>query len=190
MNSKEVNTILNKYRRDQSSIIAILQDIQEQERYLPRELLEYVAQKLDIPLSKLYHLSTFYTAFSLEPRGKHLINVCLGTACHVRGASRLVDRLESSLGISAGSTTADFTFSLETVNCLGACALGPVLVIDGEYFGQMTPEKVNDLLQKYRKKPQKKVKAASKKAKTRKTQKVSAVKRSKKTTKGKKKKGR
>jgi NADH-quinone oxidoreductase subunit E len=190
MNNKAVNAILSKYKKDQSSIIAILQDIQEQEKYLPRDALEYVGQKLDIPLSKLYHLSTFYSAFSLEPRGKHLINVCLGTACHVRGASKLVDRLESALGISAGGTTDDLTFTLETVNCLGACALGPVLVIDGEYFGQMTPEKVEDLLQKYRKKPKKKVKAVSKKAKTGKTQKVSAVARAKKTTKGKKTKGR
>jgi NADH-quinone oxidoreductase subunit E len=190
MNTKAVNSILNKYKSDHSSIIAILQDIQEQEKYLPREVLEYVGQKLDMPLSKLYHLSTFYTAFSLEPRGKHLINVCLGTACHVRGASKLVDRLENALGISAGGTTDDLTFTLETVNCLGACALGPVLVIDGEYFGQMTPEKVEDILQKYRKKPKKKVKVVSKKATTGKTKKVSAVARAKKTTKGKKTKGR
>jgi NADH-quinone oxidoreductase subunit E len=187
MNSKEVNLVLNKYKRDQSSIIAILQDIQEQERYLPREVLEYVAQRLDIPLSKIYYLSTFYKAFSLEPRGKHIINVCLGTACHVRGAARLVDRLESDLGISAGGTTADRTFSLETVNCLGACALGPVVVIDGEYFGQMTPEQVDDLLQKYRKKPKKKVRFSTKGAKARKAQKGSAVKGAKK---GKKKRGR
>jgi NADH-quinone oxidoreductase subunit E len=190
MNNKELNLILNKYKRDRSSIIAILQDIQEQERYLPRELLEYVAQRLDIPLSKIYYLTTFYRAFSLEPRGKHIINVCLGTACHVRGAARLVDRLESDLGISAGGTTADLTFSLETVNCLGACALGPVVVIDGEYFGQMTPEQVDDLLQKYRKKARKKVRGATKSAKARKAQRVSAVKGAKKTKKRKKKRGR
>jgi NADH-quinone oxidoreductase subunit E len=190
MKSKEVNAILNKHKHDQSSIIAILQDIQEQERYLPRDMLEYVAQKLDIPLSKIYYLSTFYKAFSLEPRGKHLLNVCLGTACHVRGAARLVDRLESDLGISAGKTTADLTFSLETVNCLGACALGPVVVIDGEYFGQMAPEKVDDLLQKYRRKPKKKAKVSTKSAKARKPQKASAVKGSRKAKKAVKKKGR
>ena len=156
MNNKEVNAILNKYKRDQSSIIAILQDIQEGERYLPRDVLEYVAQKLDISLSKIYHLSTFYQAFSLEPRGKHIINVCVGTACHVRGAAKLVDRLEGDLEISAGGTTADRAFSLESVNCLGACALGPVVVVDGEYFGQMGPEKIDDLLQKYQKKSRKK----------------------------------
>jgi len=186
MKSKEVvKAILSKYKRDQSAIIAILQDVQEQERYLPRDVLEYVAQRLDIPLSKIYYLSTFYKAFTLEPRGKHLINVCLGTACHVRGVARIVDRLESDLGISAGETTSDLNFSLETVNCLGACALGPVVVIDGEYFGQMAPEKVDDLLQRYRKKSKKRVKISAKGAKTRKAQKVS-----KKAKKGKKKIGR
>jgi NADH-quinone oxidoreductase subunit E len=184
MNSKSINAILSKHKRDQSAIIAILQDIQEQKRYLPREVLEYVAEKLDMPLSKIYYLSTFYKAFSLEPRGKHLINVCLGTACHVRGAARLVEKLESDLRISAGGTTADLTFSLETVNCLGACALGPVMVIDGEYFGQMKPEQVDDLLQRYRKKPKKKVKVSVKSAKARKAKKVS-----KKAKKGKKKRG-
>ena len=190
MNSKEVNTILNKYKRDQSSIIAILQDIQERERYLPRDLLEYVAQKLDISLSKIYHLSTFYQAFSLEPRGKHIINVCLGTACHVRGAAKLVDRLESDLKISAGGTTVDRTFSLESVNCLGACALGPVVVVDVEYFGQMVPEKIDDLLKKYQKKSRKRVKVSAKSARTRKSQKISAVKGTRKVKKGTKKRGR
>lgn len=185
MNNKEVNAILNKYKRDQSSIIAILHDIQEQERYLPREVLECVAQRLDISLSKIYHLSTFYKAFSLEPRGKHLINVCLGTACHVRGAARLVDRMESSLGIGAGGTTANLAFSLETVNCLGACALGPVVVIDGEYFGQMVPERVDDILQQYRRKPKKKGRVAAKSAKARK-----AKRGPKKVKKGTKKRGR
>jgi NADH-quinone oxidoreductase subunit E len=185
MNNKEVNAILSKYKRDQSSIIAILQDIQEQKRYLPRDVLEYVSEKLDIPLSKLYHLSTFYKAFSLEPRGKHLINVCLGTACHVRGAARLVEKMEGDLKISAGETTSDHNFSLETVNCLGACALGPVVVVDGEHHGQMKPEEVDDLLKKHRRKPKKKIKASAKSAKTGKAKKVT-----KKAKKVKKKRGR
>ena len=190
MNNKEINTILNKYKRDQSSIIAILQDIQEGERYLPRDVLEYVAQKLGISLSKIYHLSTFYQAFSLEPRGKHIMNVCLGTACHVRGAAKLVDRLEGDLKISAGGTTADRAFSLETVNCLGACALGPVVVVDGEYFGQMGPEKVGDLLQKYHEKSRTKVKVSAKSTRTRQSKKVLAVKGTKKIKKGTKKRAR
>ena len=110
--------------------------------------------------------------------------MCLGTACHVRGAARLVDGLENNLGISAGETTADLTFSLETVNCLGACALGPVVVIDGEYFGQMAPEQVDDLLKKYRKRTKKKIKVSTKGTKSKKAQKVS-----KKAKKGKKKRG-
>ena len=190
MNSKEVNTILNKYKRDQSSIIAILQDIQESERYLPRDVLEYVAKKLDVSLSEIYHLSTFYQAFSLEPRGKHLINVCLGTACHVLGAAKLVDRLEGDLKISAGGTTADRAFSLETVNCLGACALGPVVVVDGEYFGQVGPEKIGDILQKHRKRYKKKVKVSVKSTRTRPSKKVTTVTGSKKVKKGTKKKAR
>ena len=190
MNNKEINTILNKYKRDQSSIIAILQDIQEGERYLPRDVLEYVAQKLGISLSKIYHLSTFYQAFSLEPRGKHIMNVCLGTACHVRGAAKLVDRLEGDLKISAGGTTADRAFSLETVNCLGACALGPVVVVDGEYFGQMGPDKVGDLLQKYHEKSRTKVKVSAKSTRTRQSKKVLAVKGTKKIKKGTKKRAR
>ena len=184
MNSKQASAILNKYKNDPSSVIAILQDIQEQERYLPRDTLEHVARKLDIPLSKIYHLSTFYKAFSLEPRGKHVINVCLGTACHVRGAAKLADSLESDLGIKAGGTTADRNFSLETVNCLGACALGPVMVIDGEYFGQMSPEKIGDVLKKYRKKPKKKATSPAKSAKAGKTLKVSAAKGTGKAKKG------
>lgn len=184
MKNKEVNAILSKYKRDHSSIIAILQDIQEQKGYLPRDVLEYVSEKIEIPLSKLYHLSTFYKAFSLEPRGKHLISVCLGTACHVRGAARLVDRLEGYLGISAGETTSDHNFSLETVNCLGACALGPVVIVDREYHGQMKPENVDDLLKRYRKKPKRTVKASAKSVKTRKAAKIV-----KKTTRAKKKRG-
>lgn len=176
MNNKEVNTILSQYKRDSSSIIAILQDIQEREKYLPRDVLEYIAQRLDMPLSKIYHLSTFYQAFSLEPRGKHLINVCLGTACHVRGAAKLIDRLESDLKIHTGETTADRAFSLETVNCLGACALGPVVVVDGEYHGQMGPEKVGDLLQTYHKPSRKKVKVSAKGVKTKQSKKVKTVK--------------
>ena len=149
MNNKEVNAILNKYKRDQSSIIAILQDIQEGERYLPRDVLEYVAQKLDISLSKIYYLSTFYQAFSLEPRGKHIINVCVGTACHVRGASRILDTVQEKTGIKPGETDLDLKFSLEVVNCLGCCALGPVMEIDGKTHGKMTPGETADVLKNY-----------------------------------------
>jgi NADH-quinone oxidoreductase subunit E len=104
---------------------------------------------MGIPLSRVYSVATFFKAFSLKPRGKHLINVCLGTACHVRGAARVLDKLERSLGIRSGETTEDCKFTLETVNCMGCCALGPVVKIDGQYFGEMGPEKVNPLLARY-----------------------------------------
>ncbi len=190
MNSKEITAILNKYQGDPSFIIAILQDIQARERYLAREVLEDVAQQLAIPLSKIYYLSTFYRAFSLEPRGVHLINVCVGTACHVRGAQKLVDALESDLGISARGTTADHNFSLETVNCLGTCALGPVVVVDGEYHGQVTSEQIDEILRNYRKTSSKKAKASTGRATDKKRKKVRTFKASHKVKTGKKKRGR
>ena len=124
----------------------LLQDVMEEYGYLPGETLKKIAQQLDIPLSRVYGLATFYKSFSLTPRGKHLISVCLGTACHVRGAPRIVEKLERDLGIKAGETTRDLKFTLETVNCLGACALGPLIVIDGKYYGRMDSAKMDKVL--------------------------------------------
>jgi NADH-quinone oxidoreductase subunit E len=143
--------ILDRHERAPSAIIAILQDLQEEVNYLPEGALRYVAERLNIPASKMYRLATFYRAFSLEPRGEHLIHVCTGTACHVRGAVRIVDALERELGVSAGETDSQLKFTLETVNCVGACALGPVVVIDGEYSGQMTGAKTVRLIKKFKK---------------------------------------
>lgn len=148
---KEVDEILQKYNNEKSAIVSILQDIQRGENYLPENILRHVAKNLNIPLSKVYSISSFYRAFSLEPRGKHLISVCLGTACHVRGAPRILEKLERELGIKAGGTTKDLKFTLETVNCLGACALGPIVVVDGEYNGGMTQTKIDKLMKKYMK---------------------------------------
>lgn len=120
--------------------------------YLPENALRYVSRRLKMPLSCIYSLATFYTAFSLIPRGKHLCTVCMGTACHVRGAPNVLSRIEDRLGIKAGSTTEDNLFTLETVNCLGACALAPIVVIDGRYYGQTTVNKVDKLLDEYEKK--------------------------------------
>jgi NADH-quinone oxidoreductase subunit E len=145
-----VDGILDRYERAPSSIIAILQDVQEEARYLPEGALRYVAEHLEIPLSKVYRLATFYRAFSLEPRGKHQIYVCTGTACHVRGAVKVLDALEREIGIRAGETDEKLEFTLETVNCVGACALGPVVVADGEYHGQMTSAKAVRLIKKLR----------------------------------------
>ncbi|MFB0519818.1 MAG: NAD(P)H-dependent oxidoreductase subunit E [Desulfatiglandales bacterium] len=156
MDSQAINQILQKHNYEHSSIIAILQDLQEKENYLPEEDLEYLSERLPMPLTRIYRIATFYNAFSLTPRGKYLINVCLGTACHVRGAARVLDRIKMYLGIDVGEMTKDKVFSLETVNCLGACALGPIVVIGNEYHGQMTPAKVESTIKKYRKKSSRK----------------------------------
>ena len=145
---KEVAAIVQKYGCNRDSLISILQDVQALYHYLPEHSLKAVARELDIPLIRVYGVATFFKAFSLEPRGEHTVCVCLGTACHVRGAPAILDETERQLGIKAGETTADMTYSLETVNCLGACALGPLMVIDGEYQGQMTTAKVRKSLRK------------------------------------------
>ena len=145
-----VKDIIAKYEADPAQIIAILQDIQSVKRYLPEEDLRELAGALDVPLTRIYRIATFFKAFSLEPKGEHIINVCVGTACHVRGSGRILDELERQLGIASGETTSDLKFSLETVNCLGACALGPVVVVDQEYHGDMTPGQVEKLMENYR----------------------------------------
>jgi NADH-quinone oxidoreductase subunit E len=145
-----IDAILDRHGRDPAAIIAILQDLQEDARYLPEGALRYIANQMDIPLSRVCSLVTFYRAFSLEPRGRHHICVCTGTACHVRGSVKVLDTLERELGIRAGETDSQMQFTLETVNCLGACALGPVVVVDGEYHGEMTPAAAIRLLKHVR----------------------------------------
>jgi NADH:ubiquinone oxidoreductase subunit E len=149
---KKIERVLHTHHFAPSSIIQILQDIQAEFNYLPKEALEYTSRKLNIPLARIYSIATFYAAFSLTPRGKHLCTVCMGTACHVRGAPNVLSRVEERLGITAGKTTKDNLFTLETVNCLGACALAPIVVIDGEYHGQTTVNKVDKIIEKYEKK--------------------------------------
>ena len=123
----------------------VLQDINHDLGYLPRPALKYVSQQLGVSLSLVYHVATFYKAFSLTPRGEHVIKVCMGTACHVRGAARVLEALESRLEIKAGQTTPNLKFTLETVNCLGACAMGPVVMMDEHYY-TVTPSKVDRLI--------------------------------------------
>ncbi len=146
---QRVKPILDRYQRDPNLLVSILQDVQAELLYLPEEAIKEVSQGLEIPLTRVYSVSTFFKAFSLNPRGRHLINVCLGTACHVRGADKVLDGMEHELDILSGETTPDFKFTLETVNCVGACALGPIVIIDGKYHGQMTPDKVSSVLKKY-----------------------------------------
>lgn len=149
-NAKEVKNILEKYRNKKTALIAVLQDIQEKYNWLPAESLKMVSEELCVPLIDVYSVATFYRAFSLTPRGKHLCTVCLGTACHVRGAPIVLDRVSERLDIEPGYTTKDEQFTLETVNCLGACALAPIVVIDGKYYGQTTVPKVDAILANYK----------------------------------------
>jgi len=146
---EKVTAIVNRYGCSRDSLVSVLQDIQSKYRYLPEDALRAVAQQLDLPLIQVYGVATFFKAFSLKPRGKHMVSVCLGTACHVRDAPRVLDEVKRQLGIEPGETTEDMRFTLETVNCLGACALGPIVVIDGQYDGQMSPGKVKKTLKKY-----------------------------------------
>ena len=141
-----VDSFVERHKNNKSALISILQDIQAEYKWLPKEAIIEVAKKLDMPLIDVYAAATFYKAFRLKPRGKYLITVCLGTACHVRGSARIRDEFEKRLGIKEGETTPDKMFTFETVNCLGACALGPIVVINGEYHGNMTIKKVNLLL--------------------------------------------
>lgn len=145
---KKVDQVLKKNRRDKNALIPILQDIQEEYNWLPKETLEIVARELDLSLTDVYGVITFYRTFSLKPRGKHIITVCQGTACHVRGGHRIAEAISRELGINSGETTEDLKFTLETVNCLGCCAIGPIVVVDGEYYGGMTSQKVASLLKK------------------------------------------
>lgn len=148
---EKVDEIVDSYNADKESLIQVLQDITSEYNYLPEACLRQVSQRLNVPLSEVFEVTTFYKAFSLEPRGKHLINVCLGTACHVRGAHQILNQIERILNVKAGHTSKNLMFTLETVNCVGACALGPIVVIDGQYHGQMTQKKVKELLEKYTK---------------------------------------
>ncbi|MEN8614453.1 NAD(P)H-dependent oxidoreductase subunit E [Dehalogenimonas sp. THU2] len=142
-----VNNVLAKYERDASMLVGILQDIQVEMNYLPKECLVMVSEGLDIPLTRVYSVATFFKAFSLKPRGRHSVQCCMGTACHVRGAEKVLDKLQTEMCLCAGETSADMKFTLETVNCVGACALGPVVVVDGEYVGQVTTDKVKSILE-------------------------------------------
>jgi NADH-quinone oxidoreductase subunit E len=128
-----VDRIIGIHRHERAPLISILQDINKDLGYLPREVLRYISRETKVPLVRVYHVATFYKAFSLTPRGKHQLKVCMGTACHVRGAPRVLEALESRLKIKSGQTTQDLQFTLETVNCLGTCAMGPVVVADEEY---------------------------------------------------------
>jgi NADH-quinone oxidoreductase subunit E len=152
LKEQQLKKILERFKQRKTSLIGVLQDISEEHGFLSRNILQEVSEELNVPLSHLYSLATFYTSFRLEPMGEHQIMACVGTACHVRGAPKVVETIERELKINAGETTTDRKFTLETVNCLGACALGPLVVIDGEYNGNMNSKKIIKLLDGYKKK--------------------------------------
>jgi NADH-quinone oxidoreductase subunit E len=144
-----VSKVLKKHNKDKALLVDVLQDVQAGIGYLPQDALEAVAEGLEVPLSRVYSVATFFKAFSLTPRGRNVINVCLGTACHVRGSDKVLAAIEQQLGIKKGETTQDLRFTLETVNCVGACALGPVVIVGEDYHGEMTPEGVINVLKEY-----------------------------------------
>lgn len=149
MTQSEIDNIIEKYGEIASSILPILQEIQSKENYLPKMDLEYVSQRLKIPLTNIYRIATFYNALSLKPRGRYKIDVCLGTACHVRGGEKILEKFERELKISVGETTKDKKFTLESVRCLGCCSLGPVAVIDEQVYGRLTQDKIPSLLKEF-----------------------------------------
>jgi len=149
MDNNQIDQIIDKHDCEAGSLIQILLEIQSTNHWLPKEALERVSERLEVPMSKIQHITTFYKSFSLVPKGRHEVHVCMGTACHVRGAQRVLDTVQEQTGIKAGETDVDLKFSLETVNCIGCCALGPVMVVDGEYHGNIAPSQIEDVLKNY-----------------------------------------
>ena len=149
MDTERIDQIVDKHNAEASSLIQILLDIQSENHWLSAEALERVGERLQVPMTRIRHIATFYKAFSLVPKGRHQIHVCMGTACHVRGAGRVLDKVSEVTGIGPGETDLDLKFSLETVYCLGCCALGPVMEIDGKTHGKLSSANAADVLASY-----------------------------------------
>ncbi len=149
MNDTKLSEIIERYKNETHAIVAILQDIQEEFNYLPKEALVRVSKELNIPLSRILSVATFFKAFSLVPKGKHAISVCLGTACHVRGGARIMEKIEKELGIKRGESTKDFRFSLDEVRCLGCCGLAPVMMVGKDVHGKLSESKIIPILNQY-----------------------------------------
>ena len=143
----------DRFNNDRENLIMILQAIQARYNYLPRSILGYLSEKIEIPLSRIYGVATFYSTFSLEPRGKNIISICLGTACHVRGAGRVLERIEEALHVKTGKTTEDGLFTLESVRCIGCCSLGPVMKINEDVHGRIASEELTQILDHYGESP-------------------------------------
>jgi NADH-quinone oxidoreductase subunit E len=149
MEAERVDQIIDEHQRAPDLLIQILLAIQSEYNWLPQAALQRIGEKLQVPLSRILHIATFYKAFSLVPKGRHKVHICMGTACHVRGAPRVLDTVQDLTGIGAGETDLELKFSLETVNCIGCCALGPVIDIDGKIHGNASPRNAADILEQY-----------------------------------------
>jgi NADH-quinone oxidoreductase subunit E len=148
MDLKPVDLIVDRYQEKKTALISILHDVQDRYRYLPEEALKMVASRLHMDINQVYSVATFYKSFTLVPQGKHSITLCLGTACHVRGGPKILRELKNLLHVEPGQTTADRQFSLNAVNCLGVCAIGPVMMVDGKFYGEMNPLKAKRIIEK------------------------------------------
>ena len=146
----KIDVILKKYEGQKGSLIPILQDVQDLYNYLPRKALEYIAEKTGNPISAIYGVVTFYSQFHLDPRGRNIVRVCQGTACHVRGGKTILETMEKALGVKAGHTTPDARFTLETIACLGACGMAPVMQINDDTHGRLTTDKLAGILARYK----------------------------------------
>jgi len=149
MDITRVDQIIDKHNCEANSLIQVLLEIQSEKHWLSRQALERISERLDVPLSRIQHIASFYKAFSLVPKGRHEIHICMGTACHVRGAQNVLSAVEDLTGIKPGETDLDLKFSLETVNCLGCCALGPVMDVNGQIHGNLAPADTEEALKKY-----------------------------------------
>jgi NADH-quinone oxidoreductase subunit E len=149
MCTDKIDQIIDRHQSDASQLNQVLLDIQREYSWLPQAVLQRVSEKLQVPMSLIHHIATFYKAFSLVPKGRHQVHVCVGTACHVRGATRVLDTVKECMGIDAGETDLELKFSLETVSCLGCCALGPVMEIDGKTHGKVSTAETADILEQY-----------------------------------------
>ena len=145
-----IDSILAKYPQPKGNLIAILHEVQNHYRYLPEEELRYISKRTGIPITQIYSIVNFYNRFSLKPKGKHVICVCLGTACHVKGAEKIINEIKMKLNIDVGETTDDMKYTLEEVRCIGACSLAPAVVVDETTFGKVTPKEMASILSKYK----------------------------------------
>lgn len=149
MNMEKVKQIIDRWNAEKGALIQILLDVQHSYHWIPPEAAILISERIDVPLTQVYRVASFYKSLSLTPRGKHLAKICLGTACYVRGGKRIMNKATQVLGIAAGGTTADMKFTLEKVNCLGCCALGPMITVDDKYYGKASPAKLVEVLRNY-----------------------------------------